>query len=80
MPRFKFSLASPEAVREAGTVNSDSFSDALQAIGDQMDLHDGDTLEIGVPGFPPARFEYVLTLEPGVAPWRPMRAAHRLAA
>ena len=76
MPRYRFYVGSREAVREAGVVNTDSFSDALEAIGAQMDLHDGDTLEIGVPGFPPARFEYVLTLEPGImGPWRPMRLA-----
>lgn len=77
MPRFQFSIGSREAVREAGIVTSDSFSDALDAIGAQVEVSDGDTLEIGVPGFPPARFEYVLTLQPGESTWRPAR---RLAA
>ena len=77
MPRFQFSIGSREAVREAGIVTSDSFSDALEAIGSQIEVSDGDTLEIGVPGFPPARFDYVLTLQPGESAWRPAR---RLAA
>lgn len=77
MPRFQFSIGSREAVREAGIITSDSFSDALEAIGAQVEVSDGDTLEIGVHGFPPARFEYVLTLQPGESTWRP---AHRLAA
>ena len=77
MPRFQFAVGSREAVREAGIVNSDSFTDALDAIGAQMELYEGDTLEIGVNGFPPARYEYVLTLEPGEPAWRPAR---RLAA
>ena len=75
MPRFQFSLGSHEAIREAGVVTSESFSDALTAIGEQMDVHEGDMLEIGVPGFPPARFEYMLTLELGESTWRPARLA-----
>lgn len=76
MPRFQFSLGSPDVVRQAGIVTSDSFSDALDAIGAQMEIQDGDTLEIGVAGFPPARYEYVLTLEAGASTWRPaMRRA-----
>ena len=58
MPRFKFALSGPEEVREAGIVQSESFADALNAIGEQSALTEGDTLEIGVPGFPPARFFY----------------------
>ena len=61
MPRFSFSLANQGTVREAGAVTSDSFSDALDAIAEQSDAHLGDTLEIGVHGFPPARFELIKT-------------------
>ena len=70
MPRFEFSLSSTEERnRLAGAVTSTSFSDALDAIADQADVEDGDTLEIGVKGFPPARFEYVA--DGGDVLWRP---------
>jgi hypothetical protein len=59
MPRFHFSLGTTEAIREAGAVQSDSFDDALEALAEQSDAHVGDVLEIGVPGFPPARYEFV---------------------
>ena len=70
MPRFKFALSGPEEVREAGIVQSESFAEALSAIGDQSALTEGDTLEIGVPGFPPARYHYVGMVR-GKRSWRP---------
>lgn len=70
MPRFEFSLSnSVESVRVAGAVTSGSFSDALEAIVEQGDVEQGDTLEIGVQGFPPARFKYME--KDGVVSWRP---------
>ena len=77
MPRFQFSLNSSEAVRQAGIIQSDSFSDALTALAEQLPVEEGDTLEIGVKGFPPARFEYVSSPDDGTQSWRP---AGRLAA
>ena len=59
MPRFHFSLGRPDALREMGAVQSDSFDDALEALAEQAEPNVGDLLEIGVPGFPPARYEYV---------------------
>ena len=59
MPRFQFSLGQGDTVRETGAVTSDTFSDALEAIAEQSDASVGDLLEIGVPGFPPARYELV---------------------
>ena len=59
MPRYQFSLGHGDAVRETGAVTSDTFSDALEAIAEQSEANVGDLLEIGVPGFPPARYEYV---------------------
>jgi hypothetical protein len=56
MPRYHFSLGQGDTVRETGAVTSDSFSDALEAIAEQSDASLGDLLEIGVPGFPPARY------------------------
>ena len=59
MPRFQFSLGQGDTVRETGAVTSDTFSDALEAIAEQSEANVGDLLEIGVPGFPPARFELI---------------------
>jgi hypothetical protein len=70
MPRFQFSLGNDDAVREAGAVLSDSFDDALTAISEQAAVKEGDTLEIGVQGFPPARYQYV-SLGRGAQAWRP---------
>ena len=70
MPRFKFSLTTFDEIREAGIVQSNSFAEALNAIGDHATVHEGDTLEIGVAGFPPAKYMYLGT-ERGVRSWRP---------
>ena len=82
MPRYQFSLGPDGAVRESGAVTSDSFRDALDAIAEQSEASLGDTLEIGVPGFPPARFELVKTGRKSRG-WRPTRdqlSANMLAA
>ena len=77
MPRFQFSLSSPETVRQAGIIQSDSFADALSTLAEELAVEEGDTLEIGVKGFPPARFEYVWSPDDGTQSWR---FAGRLAA
>jgi hypothetical protein len=59
MPRFHFTIGRPDALGEMGAVQSDSFDDALEALAEQAAPSVGDVLEIGVPGFPPARYEYV---------------------
>jgi hypothetical protein len=72
MPRYQFSISSPtERMRLAGAVTSESFAQALEAIADQADAGEGDTLEIGVVGFPPARYEYMESVEDGIVSWRP---------
>ena len=72
MPRYQFSISSPtERMRLAGAVTSESFLQALEAIAEQADAGEGDTLEIGVRGFPPARFEYTESEEDGIVSWRP---------
>ena len=61
MPRFNFSLGKAGTLREAGEVHSDSFDDALEAIAEQAVVPLGDQREIGVTGFPPARYVMVRT-------------------
>jgi hypothetical protein len=71
MPRYRFAIGGTGAVREAGFVHSESFSDAIDAISQRVQAHTGDTLEIGVSGFPPARYE-CLWAEKGTArSWKP---------
>ena len=71
MPRFQFQLRTTQQVREAGMVQSDSFTDALTAISEHVTANEGDTLEIGVNGFPPAHFECVWSASRGSTDWRP---------
>lgn len=67
MSRFQFAISSgPESVRQAGVVESDTFDEAVVLLGERIPVQPGDSLEIGVLGFPPARFECVAD---GV--WRP---------
>lgn len=56
MTRFQFALSSPHYIREAGSIQSESLFEALESINEQLPVQVGDTLEIGVAGFPPARF------------------------
>ena len=58
MSRFCFALSNVETRRD-GVIESDSFSDAVDELGRQVSVSKGDTLEIGVYGFPPARYECV---------------------
>ncbi len=77
MPRYRFALSNTHQVREAGMVQTDSFDDAMHAISEHLEAREGDTLEIGVPGFPPAHFEWYWSVDAGASEWRP---AGRLAA
>jgi hypothetical protein len=70
MPRFQFSVGKNGVVREAGAVLSESFQEALTAIAEQSDVAEGETLEIGVAGFPPARYDFVMPALGG-AGWKP---------
>ncbi len=78
MATYTFSLGHSEEARQAGVIQSDSFESALRLVGERMPVTRGDTLEIGVKGFPPARFECVQALLDGSVFWQP--AANRLAA
>ena len=73
MPRFEFSLsAQDDTLRLAGTVTSPSFERAVEAIAERASVvEDGDRLEIGVTGFPPARFESVVSVSDGSVGWLP---------
>jgi hypothetical protein len=78
MATYTFSLGgTQDEMRQAGIIKTASFDQALQLVGQRVAVTQGDTLEIGVKGFPPARYECVETLVDGSVFWRP---APRLAA
>ena len=58
MSRYSFSVSGAET-RHEGVIESESFLAAVDALGEHVDVHTGDVLEIGVSGFPPARYECV---------------------
>ena len=75
MAAYTFSLGNATNTRQAGIIHSESFDHAVKLVGERMSVAQGDTLEIGVPGFPPARFECVSTLFDGSVVWQPARLA-----
>ena len=75
MTRFEFALKSPDEIRQAGVVQSESFNDALSLVCKHVTVQDGDTLEIGVAGFPPARYAFVPSDAIDVVNWRPIGLA-----
>jgi hypothetical protein len=78
MVTYTFSLSTSEEARQAGLIQSASFDEALRLVGQRMTVSRGDTLEIGVNGFPPARYECVESLLDGSVFWQP--ASSKLAA
>jgi len=75
MTRFEFALKSPDEIRQAGVVQSESFNDALSLVSKNVSVQEGDTLEIGVAGFPPARFAFVPSDTIDAVNWRPIGLA-----
>ena len=75
MTRFEFALKSIDEIRQAGVVQSESFNDALSLVSKHLTVQDGDTLEIGVAGFPPARFAFVPADNIDAVNWRPIGLA-----
>ena len=72
MSKFQFAISSgPESIRQAGIVESDSFDDAVMLLGTKVPVHAGDSLEIGVAGFPPARYQCVGAVRNGSPIWVP---------
>jgi hypothetical protein len=69
MSKFRFSLSNPE-FRHEGTVDGPSFIEAVDGLWHHVDVHRGDVLEIGVPGFPPARYECAAKLVTGKPLWQ----------
>lgn len=75
MATYMFSLSTSEESRQAGLIQSPSFEEALRLVGERMTVTRGDTLEIGVKGFPPAHYQCVESLLDGSVFWQPAAAA-----
>lgn len=71
MPRYQFAIVKTDTVRESGFVHSESFSGAITAISHRVRAEAGDTLEIGVSGFPPARYACLFSENGNARSWRP---------
>jgi len=71
MPRYSFAIGATGSVREAGFVQSNTFTEAISAISQRVRAETGDTLEIGVNGFPPAHYECVRAENGSARSWRP---------
>jgi hypothetical protein len=69
MSRYSFAVSGPESRRE-GVIESDSFLAAVDALGQHVEVRTGDELEIGVYGFPPAKFRCVGELK-SLPVWMP---------
>ena len=60
MSKYQFAISTgPESVRQAGVVETNSFNEAVDLLGERIPVKAGDSLEIGVAGFPPARYHCV---------------------
>jgi hypothetical protein len=70
MSKFSFSVRSIDS-RQDGEIESDSFIAAVDALGGHLTVRTGDVLEIGVLGFPPARYECVGEATSGYPLWIP---------
>ncbi|HEU4996481.1 MAG TPA: hypothetical protein VFT29_16810 [Gemmatimonadaceae bacterium] len=75
MAIYRFSLNTTTEARQAGVIHSPSFDEALKLVSARMTVTKGDTLEIGVAGFPPAHYECVESLLDGSVFWMPGRLA-----
>jgi len=72
LSKFQFAISSgPESIRQAGVVESDSFDDAVVLLGKKIVIQAGDSLEIGVSGFPPARYQCIGAVKNGRPVWIP---------
>ncbi len=69
MSKYRFSLSNPDT-RHEGTIDGPSFVVAVETLWQHVDVHRGDVLEIGVRGFPPARFECAAMLVNGQPMWK----------
>jgi hypothetical protein len=68
MSKFRFALSNA-ALRQEGMVESDSFVQAVDSLWQHVEVRRGDVLEIGVRGFPPARYECIGEIGDGKKPF-----------
>ena len=69
MTRFWFAMCRSENDAQTGIVEAPTLPDALHVVSQRAFPRPGDKLDIGMPGFPPARYECV-SFELGPRSWR----------
>jgi len=69
MSTFRFALSNA-AQRQEGMVESDSFVQAVESLWQHVEVRHGDVLEIGVRGFPPARYQCIGGISEGKPLWK----------
>ena len=69
MSKFRFALSNA-ALRQEGMVESESFVQAVDSLWEHVEIRHGDVLEIGVHGFPPARYACVAAIGQAKPMWR----------
>jgi hypothetical protein len=69
MSKFRFTVMN-RAVRQEGMIESRTFTEAVDGLWKHVDIHHGDVLEIGVLGFPPARYQCISALASGQPLWK----------
>ena len=68
MSKFRFSLSNTEG-RHEGVIDGPTFTDVVDSLWEHVNVRQGDVLEIGVNGFPPARFRCAAKLLTGKPMW-----------
>ena len=69
MSKFRYTVSN-RAVRQEGTIESSSFEVAVRQLHKHVEIRHGDVLEIGLRGFPPARYECLANIGSGEPIWR----------
>ena len=71
MSKFRFSVSGYDETRREGVIESESFTAAVDSLSQHVSVKRGDLLEIGVYGFPPAKFECIAKIDKVSAIWVP---------
>jgi hypothetical protein len=71
MPQVWFAVTTIDGTRTDGVVQGASYSEALSTVSKHVSGNIGDVLEIGVEGFPPAKYRCIVAGKGQVEAWRP---------
>lgn len=71
MSQVWFAVTTVDGTRTDGIVQGGSYTEALTAVSEHVTANIGDVLEIGVDGFPPAKYRCIVAGKGRVEAWRP---------